>query len=84
MRLLGYANEGLPIDEIIPAKLAEVTLCATPVELRRMAEFMTFCASEMERMGEAYDHVHLSDCMKEFHHSPHFVVARDRPVDAIL
>ena len=76
MRLFGYADEGLPIDEIIPATLAEVTLCATSVELRRMAEFLTFCASEMDRMGDAYDHLHLSDLMKEFHVSPHLVVAR--------
>ena len=76
MRLFDYADEGLPIDEIIPATLAEVTLCATPVELRRMAEFLTFCALEMDRMGDAYDHVHLSDLMKEFHVSPHLVVAR--------
>ena len=36
MRLFGYADEGLPIDEIIPATLGEVTLCATPVELRHV------------------------------------------------
>jgi hypothetical protein len=60
MRLFGYADEGLPIDEINPATLAEVTLCATPVELRRMAEFLTFCALEMDRMRDAYDHVRTS------------------------
>jgi hypothetical protein len=76
MRLFGYADEGLPIDEIIPATLAEVTLCATSVELRRVAGFLTFCASEMDRMGDAYDHVHLSDLMKEFRDSPHLVVVR--------
>ena len=76
MRLSGYADEGLPIDEIIPATLAEVTLCATPVELRRMAEFLTFCALEMDRMGKAYDHMHLSDLMKDFRDSPHLVVVR--------
>jgi len=27
-------------------------------------------------MGLAYDHVHLSDRMKEFEPSPHFVVTR--------
>lgn len=74
MQLFGYADTGLPVEEIVPSTLAEVTLCATPIELRRVAEFLTFCASEMERMGEAYDHVHLSDRMKEFRTSPHLVV----------
>jgi hypothetical protein len=76
MMLSGYADTGLPIEELVPATLAEVTLCATPTELRRMAEFFMFCATEMDRMGEAYNHVHLSDRMKEFHDSPHLIVAR--------
>jgi hypothetical protein len=76
MKLSGYQDSGLPIEEIVPASLAEVTLCATPVELRRMAAFLEFCAAEMERLGDAYDHAHLSDKMKEFHKSPHLVVMR--------
>lgn len=77
MRLHGYADEGLPIADIAPSTLAEVTLCAMPAELRRIAEFLLFCASEMDRMGDKYDHVHLSDHMKDFGGSPHFVVMRD-------
>lgn len=77
MKLHGYSHEGLAIDEVAPAELAEVTLVATPAELRRMAEFLSFCASEIERMGATYDHVHLSDHMKDFRNSPHFVVMRD-------
>jgi hypothetical protein len=77
MKLYGYADEGLSIEEIVPAVLAEVTLCATPEELRRMAGFLTFCASEMDRMGAKYDHVHLADRMEEFGSSPHFVVAKE-------
>ena len=76
MRLSGYSDTGLPIGEIVHAALAEVTLCATPVELRGMAEFFLFCANEMERMGGAYDHIHLSDRMKEFRNSPHLVVTQ--------
>jgi hypothetical protein len=79
MKLHGYPDDGLPIEEIVPAELAEVTLVATPSELRRMAEFLSFCASEMERMGSAYDHVHLADRTKDFQNSPHFVVMRDVP-----
>ncbi|MFI8616459.1 hypothetical protein ACIGHN_13240 [Acidovorax sp. NPDC077693] len=53
---------------------AEITLCATPGELRRMSEFLVFCAAEMDRMGDDYGHIHLDDRMKEFDgSSPHFV-----------
>lgn len=76
MKLHGYPIEGLPTEEVVPAELAEITLIATPVELRRISEFLTFCASEMEHMGKTYDHVHLSDHMKSFRNSPHFVVVR--------
>jgi hypothetical protein len=76
MKIYGYADEGLPIEDIVPSTLAEVTICANSKELRRMAEFFAFCASEMERMGADYDHVHLSDQMREFRSSPHFVVAK--------
>ena len=75
MKLYGYADEGIPIEEVVPALLAEITLCATPEELRQIAEFFTSCAAEMERMGAAYDHVHLSDRLKQFRSSPQFVVA---------
>ncbi|MES2015034.1 MAG: hypothetical protein V4484_00955 [Pseudomonadota bacterium] len=76
MKLSGYEDAGLPIEEIVPASLAEVTLFATPAELRRMAAFFEFCATEMDRLGNAYDHVHLGDKMKEFYDSPHLVVMR--------
>jgi hypothetical protein len=76
MKLHGYPDQGIPIEDVVPAELAEVTLLATPTELRRMAEFLAFCASEMERMGDKYDHVHLSDHMKDFRRSPHLVVMR--------
>ena len=76
MKLYGYVAMGLPVEQIAPALLAEVTFCATPVELRRVAEFFSFCATEMERMGESYDHMHLSDRIKDFQNSPHVVVAK--------
>jgi len=75
MKLYGYADEGLPPEQVVSATLAEITLCATPGELRKMAAFLGSCAREMERMGSSYDHVHLSDRVKEFESSPHFVVA---------
>ena len=77
MKLFGYADSDLPPEEITPSTLAEVTLCASPKELRAMAKFLTHCAAEMERMGEGYDHIHLSDQIRQFRESPHFVVCRD-------
>jgi predicted DNA-binding protein YlxM (UPF0122 family) len=76
MKLYGYYDEGLSIAEIASKELAEVTLCATLEELRRMSEFLTFCAAEMDRMGAVYDHIHLSDRLKDFEYSPHFVVMK--------
>ncbi len=77
MRIYGYEDRGLAPEHIVTAQLAEITLCATPDELRWIAEFLSSCAAEMERMGNAYDHVHLGDRIKEFDESsPHFVVAK--------
>lgn len=75
MKLYGYSEEGRSPEAIEPRPLAEVTLCATPEELRSMSKFLAACADEMVRMGATYDHVHLSDRRKEFRTSPHFVVA---------
>lgn len=75
MRIYGYTDASLPADEVVPEALAEITLCATPGELRKIAAFLEACAREMERMGARYDHVHLSDRLREFASSPHIVVA---------
>jgi hypothetical protein len=40
-----------------------------------VAEFLRGYADEMDRMGESFDHVHLSDRQRQFEASPHFVVA---------
>lgn len=74
MRLFGYTHEAHRAESITPSALAEVTLCATPSELRKIAAFLESCADEMERMGAIYDHAHLSDRAREFESSPHFVV----------
>lgn len=54
MKLSGYSVTGISIEEIVHVTLAEVTFCATSVELRRMAEFLVHCANERERMGNSY------------------------------
>lgn len=77
MKLYGYSESELPAEEITPSLLAEITLCASPNELKAIAKFLEHCASEMERMGAVYDHIHLSDHLREFSNSPHFVVCRE-------
>ena len=75
MKLYGYPDLGLPADQIVPDALAEVTLVASPAELRRIAAFLLVGAATMERMGPTYSHEHLSDKDRSFESSPHFVIA---------
>jgi len=72
MDLVGHKTNGLESD----ARLSEFILAATETELRMISKFLTHCADEMARMGEAYDHIHLSDWELQFKDSPHFVVVR--------
>lgn len=74
MKIHGYADEGLAIEDITPAELAEITLVATPEELRRIAKFLESCADGMEARGKLWEHEHLSDKDRSFEDSPHFVV----------
>ncbi len=76
MKLHGYSDEGKPQEAIVCAELAEVTLEATPEELRAMAAFFLAAADAMDRMGAAYDHLHLGDAMPRFSNSPHLTVFR--------
>lgn len=50
MKLYGYEPADI-IEDVRPMALAEVTLNATPHELRRMSALLAACADEMERMG---------------------------------
>jgi hypothetical protein len=74
MKIHGYANEGKEIEDIVPAELAEITLVASPEELRRIAKFLEDCANGMDTRGKSWEHEHLSDKDKYFENSPHFVV----------
>ncbi len=75
MKIYGYSERDLPIEEIVPDSLAEITLVASPAELRRIAEFLLEGAATMERMGATYSHEHLSDWDDSFESFPHFVIA---------
>jgi hypothetical protein len=75
LKLYGHSG-GTDADELAtPSALAEITLVASPSELRRIAQFLSAAASNMDRMGMAYSHEHLSDWDRSFALSPHFVVA---------
>lgn len=74
MKIHGYTDEGLEIEEVVPAELAEITLVANPEELRRIARFLESCAVGMEARGKSWEHEHLSDKDRYFKDSPHFVV----------
>ncbi|MDR6841756.1 Imm32 family immunity protein [Pseudoxanthomonas sacheonensis] len=74
MKIYGYSDQGLPIEDIVPVELAEITLNATPDETRKIAAFLLSAADSMERMGDSYSHVHLADVQPEFEGSPHFTV----------
>jgi len=77
MKIFGHAGQEVEQEFAGSGELAEIALCATPEELRRMSEFLATCAAEMDRMGDVYGHIHLADRMKEFDgSSPHFVVFR--------
>lgn len=76
MKLYGYSKEEAEDEESVPSELAEITLIASSAELRKIASFLSEAATNMERMGNAYSHEHLSDKVTLFSGSPHFVVAR--------
>ncbi|WP_136420076.1 hypothetical protein [Herbaspirillum sp. ST 5-3] len=74
MKIFGYEAGGGDGAEIRPAALDEITLQASPAELRKIAAFLNACADGIETRGKDWEHEHLSDRVKEFEGSPHFVV----------
>lgn len=74
MKLFGYTEENRTAGATMPDQLAEVTLLASPNELRKMAIFFEAVASEMEARGKQWEHEHLSDHYIEFRESPHFII----------
>jgi hypothetical protein len=74
MKIFGYKDDGLDLADVRSSELAEITLVASPSELRRIAQFMISCADGMEARGKDWEHEHLGDKQKGFEDSPHFVV----------
>lgn len=76
MKISGYEVGDLfrPFEEIKFFELGEITLEATPKELRKIADFLTTAAHHMETMGSDYDHEHLGDGQPEFNDPPYLTV----------
>ena len=75
MRLYGYSKAAVAAAQSEPAEMAEVTLCAGPLALRKIAAFLEEAARLMETMGPAFDHLHLADRCAGFGDAPAFVVS---------
>jgi len=58
-------------------ELSSITIALTPEAMEKFARFVAHAASEMKRMGAAYDHVHFMDFCKEWDAAwPDVVLAR--------
>lgn len=82
MKIYGYADDALAIEDLAPVQLTEVTLVATPDELRSIARFFEACAREMEVHGTSWEHEHLSDRDRAFEASPNLVVFNSALADS--
>ncbi len=74
MKLLGYLDTASDEESASPSALSEVTLLASPAELRAIADFLQTTADGMEERGDRWEHDHLADRHREFGTSPQFVV----------
>jgi hypothetical protein len=75
MKLFGFLATRQPQQPQAPEALLEVTLVATPAELRRIAQFLLDGATSMERLGAGYSHEHLSDLDPEFETPPNLIIS---------
>jgi len=55
----GYAKQKTSKDGLL--ELTEVSISATPGELRRIATFLEHCAGLIEQHGPKFGHEHLQD-----------------------
>lgn len=74
MKLFGYeeGSEG----RRTPLTLSEVSLLASPAELRAIANVFAGLVVEME--GDGFDHVHLTDRLPSLGDGPELIVAKAR------
>jgi hypothetical protein len=74
IKFYGYTDAGLAEQQSTPLQLSEVTLSASPSELRSIAKFLMRAAEEIEQLGTEWEHEHLGDSEEGFDESPSFVV----------
>jgi len=76
MKAYGYTN-GNKENEYGYCEITEISLAASPDQLREMSKFLLLAAQEMEDMGSSYDHVHLQDRSEHWSEAwPDIVVAK--------
>jgi len=73
MKLFGFLSS--TPEQHAPSELAELTLAASSEELREIAGFLLHAAKTMDQLGKSFDHMHLSDTLRQFENSPALVVA---------
>lgn len=81
IKFFGYKDEGLDTADIKPLELDEVTLVASPKELRKIARFIESVADGIEKRGKDFEHEHLSDKQPGFKNSPHFVIFNQQAME---
>ncbi len=76
MKLYGYTEKSIETQES-PEALAEVTFVVNPEELRKIANFFTKKAKEIEELGTDFEHEHLADKEDGFDNCPQLIVYND-------
>ena len=74
LKIYGYSVDGHAPEQVVPSEVAEITLVATPDELRRIAKFLELCANGIDCRGTSWEHEHLSDRDRSFEGLPQLVV----------
>ncbi len=72
MKIFGFLIAG---KVEIPDELSEVSLQATPAELRRIARFLEQCAATMETHPD-FGHAHLKDTDEAMKEGPDVIVVQ--------
>lgn len=74
MKIYGYTDAGRAPSQAKPSLLSEVTIAASPHELRMIARFIINFANDIEKHGKNWEHEHLSDNYSEFENAPQFII----------
>lgn len=75
MKIFGCALREVTPASAGPMELADITLVASPSELRRMPAFLPSAADLMEKHAHDYEHEHLAENQAGFDTSPQLAVS---------